>query len=172
METGVEQVLRINASTGVRSIVSTLPAVDSYGGITGGTPVVFIIKTNTPDSVLRVNTSTGVVTVLSSNAAGDGLIFGTGLTSAGLGQGIAVVPGSASTAPTVTSPTSGAITANAATLGGNVTGDGGAAVTTRGVVLSPTATNNNPLLGGGGVVNLTTMTMWWKARIAAAWPTA
>jgi hypothetical protein len=56
--------------------------------------------------------------------------------------------------PTVTSPTKTAITQTSATLGGNVTVDGGAAVTERGVVFSPTATNANPLIGGGGVVKV------------------
>jgi uncharacterized repeat protein (TIGR01451 family) len=61
-----------------------------------------------------------------------------------------------SVAPTVTTPTSTAITTNSATLGGNVTADGGAAVSARGIVLSPTASNNNPLIGGASVTNLTT----------------
>jgi hypothetical protein len=57
--------------------------------------------------------------------------------------------------PTVTSPTSSAIAGVFATLGGNVTNDGGAAITSRGVVLSPTAINNNPSIGGSGVINFT-----------------
>ena len=59
-------------------------------------------------------------------------------------------------APTVTTPTSTAVTATSATLGGNVTSDGGATVTARGVVYSVTATNSNPQLGGTGVTNATT----------------
>ena len=58
-------------------------------------------------------------------------------------------------APTVTSPTATAITTVSATLGGNVTSDGGASVTARGVVWSVTATNNNPAIGGSGVTNVT-----------------
>ena len=54
-------------------------------------------------------------------------------------------------APTVTSPTSSSITATTATLGGDVTADGGSTITERGVVYSQTATNNNPLIGGTGV---------------------
>jgi hypothetical protein len=56
--------------------------------------------------------------------------------------------------PTVTSPTRTSITATGATLGGNVTDDGGATITERGVVYSVTATNNNPLIGGGGVTKV------------------
>jgi hypothetical protein len=58
-------------------------------------------------------------------------------------------------APTVTSPTATNITATGATLGGNVTSDGGAAITERGVVYSATATNSNPLIGGTGVTKVT-----------------
>ncbi|MBL9160907.1 MAG: SUMF1/EgtB/PvdO family nonheme iron enzyme [Verrucomicrobiales bacterium] len=58
--------------------------------------------------------------------------------------------------PTVTSPTSTAITATGANLGGNVTADGASTITERGVVYSVTTTNNNPLIGGGGVTKVTT----------------
>jgi hypothetical protein len=57
-------------------------------------------------------------------------------------------------APTVTTPTASSITASGATLGGNVTADGGATITERGVVYSATATNNNPLIGGTGVTKV------------------
>jgi fibronectin-binding autotransporter adhesin len=57
-------------------------------------------------------------------------------------------------APTVASPTSTALTATTATLGGNVSSDGGAAVTARGVVYSLTATNSSPQIGGIGVTNV------------------
>lgn len=65
-----------------------------------------------------------------------------------------VVPPAA--APSVSLPTSASVTASSATLGGTVTSDGGATITARGVVLSPTATNSSPQIGGSGVVNLTT----------------
>ncbi len=58
------------------------------------------------------------------------------------------------TAPTVTSPTATAITGVSATLGGNVTADGGATLTARGVVYSVTSVNATPVLGGTGVTNL------------------
>jgi len=59
-------------------------------------------------------------------------------------------------APTVSAPTSAAVTATTATLGGNVTADGGATITERGVVYAATATNSDPLIGGLGVVKVTT----------------
>lgn len=65
-------------------------------------------------------------------------------------------PGNYSTGPLITSPTQASIGSTTATLGGNVTGDGGSAVTVRGVVYSETATNPNPVIGGSGVTNATT----------------
>jgi hypothetical protein len=62
----------------------------------------------------------------------------------------------AATAPTIGGPTSSGVTANSATLGANVTGDGGAQVTARGVVFAATATNSNPQLGQPGVTTLPT----------------
>ena len=57
--------------------------------------------------------------------------------------------------PLVSTPTQTAITASIATLGGNVTGDGGGAITERGVVYSVTTTNSDPLIGGMGVTKVT-----------------
>ncbi len=57
--------------------------------------------------------------------------------------------------PTVSSPTIAAVTGTSATLGGNVSSDGNATITARGIVLSPTTTNSNPQIGGTGVVNVT-----------------
>jgi hypothetical protein len=54
-------------------------------------------------------------------------------------------------APTVTTPTSASISSTTATLGGNVTSDGGAAITARGVVYALTSANSNPQLAGTGV---------------------
>jgi hypothetical protein len=58
-------------------------------------------------------------------------------------------------APSITSPTSTSITATTATLGGNVTADGAAAITERGVVYSLTTANSDPLIGGVGVTKVT-----------------
>lgn len=56
--------------------------------------------------------------------------------------------------PSVSSPTATSVTDTTATLGGNVTSDGGAAVTERGSVYAPTATNSNPQIGGTGVTKV------------------
>ena len=58
--------------------------------------------------------------------------------------------------PSVSAPTSAAVTASSATLGGNVTADGGAAVTARGIVFAPTAVNGAPRLSGAGVTAIST----------------
>ncbi|NQX01400.1 putative Ig domain-containing protein [bacterium] len=58
-------------------------------------------------------------------------------------------------APTLAAaPISAHVTASSATLGGEVTADGGAAVTERGVVYAATATNPAPEIGGAGVTRL------------------
>ena len=58
------------------------------------------------------------------------------------------------TTPAVSSPTSADLTHAAATLGGNVTSDGGATITERGVVYSATTSNADPVIGGASVVKL------------------
>jgi sugar lactone lactonase YvrE len=56
--------------------------------------------------------------------------------------------------PLLTTPTSANLAATTATLGGNVTTDGGTGITARGVVYAVTATNATPRLGGTGVTNV------------------
>jgi formylglycine-generating enzyme required for sulfatase activity/alpha-tubulin suppressor-like RCC1 family protein len=65
------------------------------------------------------------------------------------------VPVDTREAPTVITPTATSITATSVTLGGNVTADGGAAITERGVVYSATTTNADPLISGTGVTKVT-----------------
>ncbi|KKU86523.1 MAG: hypothetical protein UY15_C0008G0024, partial [Parcubacteria group bacterium GW2011_GWA2_47_9] len=54
------------------------------------------------------------------------------------------------TAPTVTTPTSSAVTSSSATLGANVTSDGGAALTARGTCWGTTASPTTNCLAEGG----------------------
>lgn len=61
----------------------------------------------------------------------------------------ATVQAPTTVAPTVTTGSASAIATNSATLGGNVTTDGGATVRERGVVYS--STNTTPTVGGNGV---------------------
>ncbi len=53
-------------------------------------------------------------------------------------------------APSVDTPTATNVTATTATLGGNVSSDGGATITAIGVVYAPTAVNSAPQLGDPG----------------------
>ncbi len=62
----------------------------------------------------------------------------------------------APSAPTVTAPTATNIALTTATLGGNVTDDGRATITERGIVYSVTSLNNNPQIGGASVTKVTT----------------
>ncbi len=60
---------------------------------------------------------------------------------------------SSAVAPTVVATTATGFTATTATIGGNITSNGGSAVTASGVVYSTTP---NPVISGGGVVDSTT----------------
>ncbi|PZV82154.1 gliding motility-associated-like protein [Algoriphagus aquaeductus] len=61
-------------------------------------------------------------------------------------------PAASFTSPTLTTSTATSITSSEATLNGNVTSDGGAAVTARGFVYS--SSDNTPTLGEGGVIQV------------------
>ena len=63
---------------------------------------------------------------------------------------------SAPPVPTVSIPTSASITLNSASLGGDVTSEGGSAITERGAVYAVTSTNNIPRIGGPGVTHVST----------------
>lgn len=56
--------------------------------------------------------------------------------------------------PTVVNPSSSIILDTSATLGGEITTDGGDAVTERGIVFSVTTENGDPLIGGTGVTKV------------------
>ncbi len=58
------------------------------------------------------------------------------------------------TPPVVSSPTSSNITSSSATLGGNITSNGGLTVTASGVLYSLTSVNPNPQIGAYGVTNV------------------
>jgi uncharacterized repeat protein (TIGR02543 family) len=57
--------------------------------------------------------------------------------------------------PSITAPTATDITDTDATLGGNVTSEGGESVTERGVVYSINSANSNPIIDGSGVTKVT-----------------
>ena len=119
---------------------------------------------------IRKITSGGVVTTLAGTAGSSGSTEGTGSAARfSVPSGVAVDAagnlyvvepfnytirkGSLPT-PVLTTPTSASLTTTTATLGGNVTADGGISITARGVVYAVTATNATPQLGGTGVINV------------------
>lgn len=59
------------------------------------------------------------------------------------------------TAPVVSTSAASSIMSTSATLGGNVTADGGATITERGFVYSETSTNSDPVIMGTGVTKQT-----------------
>ena len=68
-----------------------------------------------------------------------------------------ITSAAAAVAPTVTTDALALdITTNSATLGGNVTSDGGSVILGRGVTWAATATNNNPEISGTGVTQVST----------------
>jgi hypothetical protein len=137
------------------------------------------IQNGSDDAVVLRNASSAIVDAVGYEGSASGVAEGTGTTAAdsntvadvGLSrvpngtdtgnndadfQLVTITPGAANssvstTAPVLASPTGTGITGTAATLGGDVTSDGGAAVTARGVVYAATATNANPEIGGAGV---------------------
>ncbi len=133
---------------------------DASGGLTTSTAnVTLAIGTNPKASTLSGTTTvaaiagTATFSDLSLNRAGTGYTLvatASGLTNATSNP--FTINGAV---PSVTSPSSSAIAATSATLGGNATSDGGANITARGIVLSPTSLNSNPTIGGANVTNVT-----------------
>ena len=131
------------------------------GPIAGGTSVTLTGTNFTGATGMTV----GGVALTGFTVVNDTTITGTtGAHAAGLVDVAVTNPGGTGTGtglytyittPTVTTPTSASITASTATLGGNVTSDGSATVTARGVVYSVTATNSSPQIAGTGVTNAT-----------------
>ena len=118
--------------------------------VIGGTGVTKVTASGTTGvfsaSIIALNGSTGYsYKAFASNSAGT--TYTTPVSSFTTASPIVT--------PTITTPTSTAITQNSATLGGNVTSDGGTPITERGVVYSVTTTNNNPVIGGSGVTKVT-----------------
>lgn len=60
------------------------------------------------------------------------------------------------TVPTISAPTVTAVNTISATLGGEVTGDGGGIIFERGIVYSITSANADPLISGSGVTKVST----------------
>ena len=125
--------------------------------------------TSTADVVLAMGSNPGGSTLSGTTTvtavAGTATFSNLSLNRAGIGYTLSAssttLTGTTSNAfninatrPTVTSATSTAIGSSAATLGGNVTGDGGGTITNQGVVFARTSVNSSPQLAGTGVTNV------------------
>lgn len=125
-ETGGINYVQANGSLGGSAVWQTASVwgTKTVTGLSGGTLYTFQVKARNGD-----NTATS---------------FGTSANGTT----------SSSVVPTISTPTATAILSTTATLGGNVTSDGGAAITARGVVWSATSLNNAPQLSGSNVTNV------------------
>ena len=129
-----------------RGVVCAPTAVNS-NPMVGGTGVINVTSAG-ETGVFTVNVGNLTVGVSYTFAAYATNSIGTSYSSPATFTTIAVPP-------TATSPSSANVTSTTATLGGNITSDGGAAIAVRGVVYAPTAINSSPQLGGTGVINVT-----------------
>ncbi len=117
---------------------------------------VLTTKQATNNSVVQLTDSTGWVnnsTATTGFALTNSMTLYTDSASDTL-KGIAFVPVSAATPPTVSSPTKANIGINSATLGGTVTGTGSPSPISYGVVYALTSQNSNPTIGGSNVSNV------------------
>lgn len=150
-------ILRYDGSTWAPFSTSGITGAFAINGITGSSASNLYIATGDGSnhvyhwdgsSWTRENTGySNSMNAIWSNSTGSNIWAG------GAAQ---LIAGTASVvaAPTVTTPSKASITHNGATLGGNVTADGGASLTERGVVYAATATNSNPEIGGTGVTKV------------------
>jgi hypothetical protein len=132
----------------------TAPMTVSSVSVAGGNASDFTVNTAGMSSSVAASGSTTFTVNCTPSVVGSESTTLSVVTSDVLHNPISVTLNGTGTvgSPVINSPTFTGVTASTATLGGDVTSNGGSAITARGVVLS---TNNNPVLGGSGVTNLT-----------------
>ena len=154
--------LKWNGTSWSRADTTGLPPVTSVNSVRGiiGTSAsnVYLVGDNSAfishwnGSTWATETTVGSSPLNAIWGTSDGVNLWAAGSVSSLMRGLATA---SSVAPTVTTPTSASVTESSATLGGDVTADGGASITERGVVYALTATNANPEIGGTGVTKVT-----------------
>ncbi|MBX7184274.1 MAG: hypothetical protein K1Y01_03925, partial [Vicinamibacteria bacterium] len=84
------QLLRLNATTGARTVVSNLSTTLAFSGVAAGSAGIFVTSTTTPDSLYQVNASTGAITLISNSNVGDGVLLANNLNN-----GLVMIPAGA-----------------------------------------------------------------------------
>lgn len=132
-----------------------LGAVGEFLSATSNSPTAFAYSSGLT-FIATVDASTGEITTVDDGSTDVTVTqpHQAGADTYGSGKKSATLNVSTGTPATVTSPTSSAVTASSATLGGNVSSDGGSTITERGVVYALTSQNANPSVGGPGVTEL------------------
>jgi hypothetical protein len=153
------------------SIASTTATLGGNVTSDGGAPIIArgVVYALTSANSNPQLAGTGVTTVVGTGSTGVLAVSATGLTPGAAYSYAAYATNSAGTSytavgtfttlalfpkPTLISPAIASITSTTAILGGNVTSDGGAPITARGVVYALYSANSNPQLAGPGVVNV------------------
>ncbi|MCX6837318.1 MAG: SUMF1/EgtB/PvdO family nonheme iron enzyme, partial [Verrucomicrobia bacterium] len=150
----------LTASSGVLSPTFSSVTTAYNASVSNSTSSITITPTRAQtDATMELRVNSGPYSAVSSGSASGALVLNVGSNTVevlvtaqdGVTQKTYTVTVTRMAAPTVTSPTASSVTTTGATLGGNVTADGGATITERGVVYSVTSTNPNPSIGGVGV---------------------
>ena len=123
-----------------RGVVYSLTSANGTPQI-GGTGVTKLLVPGTITGVFSTS-----VTGLTANSAYS--FRGYAINAIGTSYTTAVGTFTTAATATIVSPTSANITSTSATLGGNITSDGGAPIVQRGVVFSLSSLNGNPIIGG------------------------
>ena len=149
----------VSAAAGTVSHTFTIYNTGYVGLNLGGTPKVAISGTNSGDFTVTAQPTTPVTALTGTttftvefNPSGGGTRSATvSITNDDSDENPYdfSIQGTGITVPTLTTSAATAIATTSATLGGNITGDGGAAVTARGVVYS--STDSTPTIGEPGV---------------------
>ena len=116
----------------------TFAAQQTFATVSGNAVTLGDVNGDGKPDLIAANYNSYSISILLNNANGNFT-----------GQVYSILP-----LPTIITPTLANITNTSATLGGNVSSDGGQPITERGVVYALTSVNPNPQIGGTGVTKL------------------